>query len=1067
MPHFTLSERRLTGWSSVLGVVGLLAASPAIASSPSEKVVGPGPTRSMEFVVNRNQWPKHVLFATDVPGGRLIMEKGRLMQALYDVKAVEELHEQGPDGKDHLVKAHSYSVTFVGANQQAAVRGTHETGQHTNYFLGSDKSKWASKVPSFEEVRYEQLYPGTSLRFYTRDEHLEYDFELAAGADASRIRLRYDGQQQLRIVEGTLQIRTSVGTVTEQSPVAYQLVQGRRVPVPCRYVLGAGNVVSFAFPKGYNHAQPLVIDPVLVYSTFTGSFASNYGYTATYDDQGNLYAGGIVFDVGFPISAGAYNLNYEGSVDYGIMKFDPAATNRILSRKYGTYVGGSSGDHPHSMVVDPAGNLIILGSTASTNFPTTATAFDRTYNTGTCDIVVSKLSADGSQLLASTFLGGSGADGQLNGALDQNYNDNYRGDVTTDAQGNIYLASFTESNNFPAQNGFQMTKGGGTDGVVVKLNPNMSSLIWSNFLGGSGEDAAYSVQVDSTGTTFVGGGTNSTNFPGTSGGLHPTSRGGIDGFVARIAPSGNDLFQSTYLGTSAYDQAYFVQLDRRGDVYAYGQTLGSYPVSTGVYSNPGSRQFLHKINRALTSTFFSTVVGNGTTGTGLNLSPTAFLVDNCGQILLSGFGGNIANMPITPDAIQTGATGTSGQFGYHYIMQLSPNAGRLVYGTYFGNGGSHVDGGTSRFDKKGIIYQSMCISGPGLPVTPNAWSAVSGGGYNNAAFKIDILKLVPDFVQSNTPAGSRLRTGCAPLTVFFRRPAATGTNVQWEFGDGGTSTSTGTVTRTYATPGRYFVRLTVSDVNSCQPPVSAVDTIDVFGFPTAAAGPDKSICQGTSVQLAALNALAGNTYTWSPATGLSGTSGPIVTASPAVTTTYYLDATTVNGCSRRDTVVVTVVPKPQVALSASTLNEFTNKDITFTNTTLGATTYQWNFGDGETSTAAAPTHSYARPGEYRVRLTASAGVGCLEFKELLITIRQFELPNVITPNNDGLNDTFKPFVAFQPVDIKVFNRWGKQVYAQENYLEGWGKEGTPPGIYYYQLVSRTGETWKGWVEVAR
>ncbi|MBD2713487.1 gliding motility-associated C-terminal domain-containing protein [Microvirga sp. STR05] len=1077
MPFSTPSERRPLSLPRVLAALSLLAAAPATAQSVAPKVAAPTETRQLQFVANRNQWAKPVLFATDVPGGRLFLERGRLLQALYDTKAVEELHHHKPDGKDHRIKAHAYSVTFVGANQQATVQGEAETGEISNYFLGKDQSKWATNVPSFGEVRYQGLYPGTNLRFYTNDKHLEYDFELAPGADAKLIKLRYEGQQKLSIVKGALQITTSVGNVVEQSPIAYQLVNGQKIGVPCEYALSKDNTLSFAFPKGYNRTQPLIIDPILVYSSYSGSSASNYGYTATYDAQGNLYAGGVVFGTGYPTTTGAYDVSFGGSQDYGIMKFNPTATTRAASRVYATYVGGASDDHPHSMVVDPAGNLVILGTTSSSDFPTTTGAYDRTFNSG-ADIVVSKLNPTGTQLLASTFFGGSGVDGQVTSSLDNNYNDTYRGDVTTDPQGNIYLATLTASTNFPAVNGFQTTKSGASDAVVAKFNSGLTGLTWSTFLGGSGEDAAYSVQVDSTGTVFVSGGTTSTNFPGTIGGLHPQYRGGsADGFVARLSSAGNDLFQASYIGTTAYDQAYFLQLDRQGDVYLFGQTDGTYPVTTGVYSNPGSPQFIHKLNRTLTSTLFSTVIGNGSTGNS-NISPTAFLVDNCGQILLSGFGGNIANMPITPNAIQTSSTGSSGDFGYFYIMQLSANAGGLVYGTYFGNGSCHVDGGTSRFDKKGIIYQSMCVGSGSttLPTTPNGWSATNSSSWNNAAFKIDVLQLDATFTPSNIPGGSRLRTGCAPLTVFFTRPSVSGTSTTWNFGNGQTSSSATPIVNTvYTTPGRYIVRLTVTDPSNCVQSATATDTIVVYGLPRAAAGPDKTICGGGSVTLSVPDAGPGVTYSWFPPLGLNTTTGRTVVASPAATTFYVVTASNINNCTGTDTVIVNVSPRPQVTAIASTPNEVVGAPVTFTASATGGTvsSYTWDFGDGTTGTGASATHSYtsAEPNgtTYQVRLTAKYGPdgGCEEVRTLTVLVRGIQKPNVITPNGDGKNDTFRPFLTFQPVNIQIFNRWGKKVFEQSNYTDGWGKSNVPGGVYYYLLESSTGETWKGWVEVVR
>ncbi len=1054
---------------TILGL-GLLA---SVAQATPPTVVAPPTPGALEFVANRQQWATPVLFAADVPGGRLFLEKGRLTQALYDDKQLDAVHHKSAEvSTQQRIRAHAYSTTFVGANPQAQVQGQEPLPGYSNFFIGNDPAHWASHVPGYADVRYQALYPGIDLHFYSKARVLEYDFEVAAGADAARIALRYDGQTKISVVNGALHIGTTVGTVVEQRPYAYQLVNGVRVAVPCAYAL-TGNTVRFAFSQSYNHALPLVIDPVLVYSTYTNS-SNNYGYTATYDSLGNLYAGGSVFASGYPTSTGAYDVSHNGSIDMGIIKYNPAAASGPASRVYATYVGGSSDDHPHSLVVDRRNNLIILGSTGSNNYPTTPGAYDTSLG-GTADIVLTKLNASGSALLGSTYLGGNGTDGRVIGATNVNYGDSYRGDVTVDANSNIYIASITSSTNFPVTAAsFQSTSGGGdSDGVVCKLNPLLTALTWSNYLGGSASDAAYSVQLDSVNNVFVGGGTASRNFPGTVGGYHSLYQGGTtDGFVARISAAGDDLVQATYLGTSGYDQAHFVQLNKRGEVYAYGQTDGAYPVSAGVYSNAGSRQFIHKLTPRLTNSIFSTVIGNGPLAT-RTISPTAFLVDNCGQILISGWG-DARNMPTTANAIQaTGPTGSGGSFGYFYIGQLSANAATLVYGSYFGNGSCHVDGGTSRFDKRGIIYQSMCVGGgtTTIPTTPNAWSRSNGSSWNNAAFKIDVLQLDPTFTPSVVANGPAVRQGCAPIRIYFDRRSASGTGARWSFGNGQTSTIPNAVSALYTAPGTYVVRLTVFDSTSCVQSLSSTDTVRIFGLPRAAAGPDRNLCPGGSVTITTADAGTGTTYSWFPPTGLNTNMGRVVTASPTTTTSYIVRARTLNGCSGEDTVVVNVAQALRLQAQTNTPNALVGATVEFTAAVQSvATSYRWEFGDGQTATAAtaATSHAYSRPGNYEARLVASFGVGCAEEARIPVVVRQPALPNIITPNGDTFNDTFRPFVSFNPVSLRVFNRWGRLVFEQNNYTDGWGSgSDVAPGVYFYQLSDAAGQSWKGTLEVVK
>src|SRR5690606_14186884 len=379
-------------------------------------------------------------------------------------------------------------------------------------------------------------------------------------------------------------------------------INGKEQEVPCKFVL-KGNEVTFAFPKGYRKKLPLIIDPTLLYSSYSGSTADNWGFTATYDDAGNIYSGGVVFynvagGGNFPVTAGAFQIVKSGMSDIGIMKFDPNASGPA-SRVWATYLGGNGTEAPHSLVVNSQNELLILGTTSSNNFPT-PNGFDTSFNGGTLidplsnsmveylmyqtgsDLFVSKLNAAGTAMVGSTFLGGNGNDGLLTitSPLVKNYGDQFRGDITVDAADNVYIASSTNSVNFPLQNAFHATQNGFNDAVVCKLSPNLNSLLWSSFLGGSGVDAAYSIQVDNQNSVYVCGGTTSANLAQTAGAWKTTNGLGIvpvDGFVSKITVTGNvpTLFRTSYIGTtvgqtgglSGYDQAYFLQLDASNNVY--------------------------------------------------------------------------------------------------------------------------------------------------------------------------------------------------------------------------------------------------------------------------------------------------------------------------------------------------------------------------------------------------------------------------------------------------------------------------------------------------------------------
>jgi PKD repeat protein len=485
---------------------------------------------------------------------------------------------------------------------------------------------------------------------------------------------------------------------------------------------------------------------------------------------------------------------------------------------YSTYLGGTNNEHPSSIFTDAADNLFILGKTYSSNFPVTAGSYDISFN-GQSDIIVSKLNATGSALMASTFVGGSDEDGvnisavfTQNSSLKYNYADDSRGDIMLDAAGNCYVSSSTQSGDFPATPGaFQTTfQGGLQDGCVFKMSNDLSTMQWATYIGGAADDAAYYLDIDPIQNVYVTGGTSSSNFPVTPGAFDQSYGGQIDGFLTRIQSDGSNIIQSTFIGTNEYDQSYFVQLDLDFDVYICGQTKGQYPISTGVYSNPNSGQFIHKFSPDLSTSIYSTVFGSGTATP--NISPTAFLVDDCENVYVSGWGGQCIGfgntgttlgLPITSDALQNTTDGCD-----FYFIVLKKDALSLWYATYFGGGvGSreHVDGGTSRFDKKGIVYQSVCAGCGGFdnfPTTPGVYSPTNNSSNCNIAIiKMDFQLLDLDAEVTAAPTD----TVCSNYPISFNNNSTGATYFIWNFGDGSPLSNVPNPSHIYSNSGVYTV----------------------------------------------------------------------------------------------------------------------------------------------------------------------------------------------------------------------------------------------------------------------
>ena len=384
---------------------------------------------SFKFIENKGQWDSSVKFATDIPGGKIYLKNTGITYALIDAKGITEArHHHNEPSKNsqaknaNLNKIYTTHVDFIGATSIPTVISNGESEEVYNFYLGNDPTKWADNCKAYNVIIYKDIYPGVDLKFYSNQNYLKYDFILKNGVNPNIIKFKYSGVENFKLQNQKLIAKTKYNTITENIPYSYQTdKRGNIKEVVCNYIV-KNNEVSFSFPKGYKKNQALTIDPELVFSTFSGSTADNFGYTACFDNAGNLYSGGIVFGVGLPTTTGESFVG--GLTDIGILKYDSTGSKLL----YATYIGGLSEDNPHSLVVNNNNELVIMGSTGSQNYPTSENAFDKTFNGGSLfnvfgaspngdyqngsDIIITKLDNTG-RLIASTFIGGSGNDAVL------------------------------------------------------------------------------------------------------------------------------------------------------------------------------------------------------------------------------------------------------------------------------------------------------------------------------------------------------------------------------------------------------------------------------------------------------------------------------------------------------------------------------------------------------------------------------------------------------------------------------------------------------------------------------
>ncbi|XZF12717.1 PKD domain-containing protein [Chitinophagaceae bacterium MMS25-I14] len=1052
----------------------------------------PGNT-SLEFIANNGQWNGSFLYKTVTGKGDVYLGANEFTYVVGEpsnkdrIDAIQHAQVKGPE----ILKFHAYKMHFEGAAAHPSITGGKEQSWYYNYFLGNDPGRWKTGIHPYLALDYAGLYPGVDMHVASQEGNLKYEFILQPGTDPSVIKLRYEGADGISVKNGNLLIRTSVGDIQEMKPYAYQYADGQRKEVACRYTV-KNNVVRYDFTGDYDKNVQIVIDPVVVFCTFTGSSADNWGFTATYDAQGNFYAGGLVHGTGYPVTTGAFQVTYAGGVDtafnssqhgsgyacdMGIIKFNATGSSKI----YATYIGGSDNEQPHSMMVDASNNLVIAGRTYSHNFPVTANAFDTSENGG-ADIVVVKLNSTGTALMGSTYVGGSGDDGvnfhpaeEVYGNLKHNYGDDARSEVIVDNSGNIYVAASSMSSNFPlTTNATQSTLSGTQDAVIFKMSPALTAMTWSTYLGGSSDDAAYVLALDGNQShLYVGGGTMSSNFPFTPGTLNPAFLGNTDGYIARFLNSGAYTMQkATAIGTSNYDQVYGLQVDMDNSVYAMGQSLGgAFPVHNAPYSNPNSSQFVIKMDSLLSTNVYSTVYGSGDPSH-TNISPVAFLVDTCQNVYISGWGGNLGisqmpstvgttnNMPVTANAAQS----TTDGFDFYFIV-LGKNMQSLLYATFYGRNsttaffGEHVDGGTSRFDKNGIVYQAICggcggSSGPAFPTTSGSYSPGNGSSNcNEVALKIAFQLGAVD-AKANANPNTK---GCPPFTVHFLDSSINATSYNWNFGDGSNPDTTYSPTHTFLHNGTYSVRLAIYNPNACRTRDTVFLTIVVdsnavtsdFNYALIdTCGPYTASFTNTSIYSHTPGSTGFTTFTWlfGDNTSYTGVTPPIHNYPAAGTYTAMLVMKDSTACNNPDTMRKTIIIQNLRVQASMNIPDSLcfNSGVTFNNLSSNADSVIWRFGNGDSSRIGTPVYTYPSPGTYTVTLIAYNFKTCNGIDSITKTIKIKPLPVA--------DFTFSPLI---PVPNKPIQFTNQSVNA-DSYDWSFGDGGTSTAVNPSHFYKKTG-----------
>ena len=468
-------------------------------------------------------------------------------------------------------RAAGLRLRFLGANEGVRLAAGRPLPGKVNYLLGNDPSKWLTGIDTFGEVRYRGLYPGVDARFYGRQGRLEYDLIVAPGADPSGIGLALSGARTLRLdARGNLLVRLPHGTLVQQRPHIYQLIDGRRQPVAGRYVLHGGE--RFGFRLGpYDSRRPLVIDPQLAYSTYLGGSDFDNGKGIAVDAAGSAYVTGETGSADFPTTPGAFDMSLDDA-DAFVTKLAASGASLV----YSTYLGGSNTDDGLAVAVDPAGAAYVTGVTFSANFPTTPGAFDASFGAFE-EAFVTKLAASGAGLAYSSYLGGSDED--------------LASGIAVDEAGAAYVTGATRSADFPTTPGaFDTSSNGESDPFVTKVAASGASLVYSTYLGGSDSDRGSAIAIDAAGSAYVTGST-SPDCPESA---------CTDAFVTKLAASGASVVYSTPLGGSDLSSGQGIAVDAAGSAYVTGITFSAnFPTTPGAFdtsSNGDADAFVAKLS---------------------------------------------------------------------------------------------------------------------------------------------------------------------------------------------------------------------------------------------------------------------------------------------------------------------------------------------------------------------------------------------------------------------------------------------------------------------------------------
>ncbi|MGO9088384.1 MAG: SBBP repeat-containing protein [Candidatus Sulfotelmatobacter sp.] len=681
----------------------------------------------LTFEINQGQSGPEVKFLSRGAGYTAFLTTGGMMLSL---RASEFVAGSG-SVNSHTGGSVTVQFALIGANQNPIVVSEDPQPGRVNYFFGNDPTKWHTNVPTFGRVRYKNVYPGIDLLYYGNHRQLEYDFEVQSGSDPRRIQFEIRGARQIELdPEGNLVLRLGSGEIHFQSPAVYQESKGQRTPVGGAYVMTDPTHIAFQVAD-YDSNKPLVIDPALVYSTYLGGSGIDQATGIAVDTSGSVYVSGYTTSVDFPLATpGTLPKN---AYHVFVAKLDPAGANLI----YADYIGGNGEDYGVALVLDGANEVYVTGSTASSNFPVVKAY--QPQQPGPYAGFLTKVSADGSSLLYSTYLGGNTFD-QPTG-------------IAIDSFGQVHVAGYTASQNFPVANAYQSTASAnqagiyGNYGFLTKFSVDGSSLVYSTYLAGNStcasgscwpapDNAISALALDANGNAYVAGTTNTYNFPVTPASFLPnnsTQQDASVGFVSKFTSAGS-LSYSTYFYPASGNPIGAIgaiAVDGSGSAYITGaaESDGTFPITStsicdpGVYGYACSYAFVSKLDPAGSTLLYSTFLGPNNYASG-----QALALDAAGDAYVVGTTSSPGFQ--TNDAIEAYAGKRD-----LLLVEIDPGATTQLFSTYLGGSGNDSPSGMA-LDAANNVYVVGSTDSTDFPVTQGAFQNLLGGNVDAFVVKI-------------------------------------------------------------------------------------------------------------------------------------------------------------------------------------------------------------------------------------------------------------------------------------------------------------------------------------------